>query len=61
MEASTRRLIRDILWWTFCGAVLVFAFTPSEKRPARSRHHLTEAELDEMIEETFPASDPPSY
>jgi hypothetical protein len=39
----------------------MYAFAPSEKRRARGTHRMTEAELDEMIEETFPASDPPSY
>jgi hypothetical protein len=54
-------MISDILWGALCGAVLMYAFAPSVKRLERGNHHLTEAELDEMIEETFPASDPPSY
>jgi hypothetical protein len=54
-------MISDILWGALCGAVFMYAFSPLARRPARGNHNLTEAELDEMIEETFPASDPPSY
>jgi hypothetical protein len=54
-------MISDLVWGALCGAVLMYAFAPSERRQARGKHHLTEVELDEMIEETFPASDPPSY
>lgn len=65
MESSTGRVIRGILWGTLFGAalILVFAPGPSSKkvRPRPGRRHLTESQLDEMIEETFPASDPPSY
>ena len=65
METSTRRVIRGIVWGTLFGAALVFAFAPGyctkRVRPGPGRQHLTESQLDEMIEETFPASDPPSY
>lgn len=56
-----RRMISDILWGALCGAVFMYAFAPSGKRRAVGAHRRTEAELDEMIEDTFPASDPPSY
>jgi hypothetical protein len=69
VETGTRRVIRGILWGTLFGAALMLVFAPAHpsknlaKKPRLRRvgHHLTEAQLDEMIEETFPASDPPSY
>jgi hypothetical protein len=58
MKETTRRTIRQImLWGTLGGLAILYAFTKPKHRATR----LTENQLDEMIEETFPASDPPSY
>jgi hypothetical protein len=36
---------------------------PQSEKPPRpnDEHEMTEAEIDEAVEESFPASDPPSY
>lgn len=45
------------------GRLVVIAVSES-KKPDRSGHveeHPTEAEIDDTLEQTFPASDPPSW
>jgi hypothetical protein len=59
MHATTRHAVGHIvLWGALCGFALMWAFGT---RRRRTKSHITEAQLDEMIRETFPASDAPSY
>lgn len=63
MQQTTRSLIRLTVWGLCCGAVVALIFAGKRRgRPnAKRKPLLTERQLDQMIEETFPASDAPSY
>jgi hypothetical protein len=59
MRETNSSMVRQFLWGLVCGVTIGLSF---RNRNVRHRaNKMTESQLDEMIQETFPASDAPSY